>query len=120
MTLPSPSGRWVKKTFRGRVDRGEARILTGAGFPGHRLRLEVPGGTTLVTGTLLSVATDGTFVCVCVVEGIAWVGRTSENMEAIPPGMRKVMFTDTRPGVVLPIEPAHAAGLIQFRDSTAH
>jgi hypothetical protein len=39
------------------------------------------------------------------------VGRSEKKMEAIPPGMRLVMYGDSRPQVLLPIEPTHAAGL---------
>jgi len=119
MTLPSPGGRWMRKNLTARVDRGEARFLTGSRFPGRTLRVETPVGITEVTGTLFSVVADSTFTCVCVMDGTAWVGRSAKRMEAIPPGMRLVMFGDSRPQVVLPIEPIHAAALTRFRQNVS-
>ena len=70
-----------------------------------------PAGNTVITGTLVSVVTDGAFTCVCVAEGTASVGKSATSMEFVPPGMRKVMFSDKRPAAMLPIEPQHAEGL---------
>lgn len=113
--IPSPPGRWIQRGLRARVDRGEVLFQTGERFPGRTLRVETPVGVTEVTGTLFSVVTDSVFSCVCVLEGTAWVGRSEERMEAIPAGMRRVMFADTRPSVTLPIEPLHAADLARFQ-----
>jgi len=118
MTLPSPGGRWFRKNLTARVERGEARFLTGSDFPGRTLKVQSPVGMTQVTGTLFSVVTDSIFTCVCVLEGTAWVGRSEKKMEAIPAGMRLVMYGDTRPQVLLPIEPTHAAGLARVPHPT--
>ena len=111
VTLPVPSGRWFRRTMKAAVSRGEARLLTGAGFPGRVMYIDTPAGTTVLTGTLVSVVTDGTFTCVCVGEGIAQVGDSQKSMEFVPADMRKVMFADERPSVMLPIEAEHATGL---------
>jgi len=111
MHLPAPPGRWFGKAMRASVTKGEARILTGPRFPGQIMNIDTPAGNTVITGTLVSVVTDGVFTCVCVAEGTASVGKTATSMEFVPAGMRKVMFSDKRPAVMLPIEPEHAAGL---------
>ena len=69
VTLAAPSGRWIGKTMKASVIRGEARLMTGPGFSGRVMTIETPVGTTVLTGTLVSVVTDGTFTCVCVAEG---------------------------------------------------
>jgi hypothetical protein len=111
MHVPTPSGRWVGKNLHASVTKGEARLLTGSGFPGKIMDINTPAGNTVITGTLVSVVTDGAFTCVCVAEGTASVGKTATSMEFVPSGMRKIMFSDKRPAVMLPIEPEHAAGL---------
>ena len=85
--------------------------MTGPGFPGRVMTIETPAGTTVLTGTLVSVVTDGIFTCVCVAEGTAQAGMSPASMEFIPAAMRKVMFADERPSSMLPIEAEHAAGL---------
>ena len=111
VTLPNPPGRWFRRTMNASVTRGEARLMTGADFEGRVMTIETPAGTTVLTGTLVSVVTDGTFTCVCVAEGIAQAGKSQTSMEYVPATMRKVMFADDRPSAMLPIEAEHASGL---------
>ncbi|HET9232688.1 MAG TPA: FecR domain-containing protein [Candidatus Eisenbacteria bacterium] len=111
VTLPVPSGRWFRRTMKASVTRGEARLMTGADFHGRVMTIDTPAGTTILTGTLVSVVTDGTFTCVCVAEGTAQAGKSPTSMEFVPRDMRKVMFADKRPSVMLPIEAEHATGL---------
>jgi hypothetical protein len=111
MRLPTPPGRWIAKNMRAVVSKGEARLLTGPRFKGRGMDIGTPAGNTVITGTLVSVVTDGAFTCVCVTEGTASVGKSPTTMEFVPAGMRKVMWNDTRPAVMLPIEPEHGAGL---------
>ena len=111
MRLPTPAGRWMGKNMHAAVTKGEARLMTGPRFPGRTMNIDTPAGNTVITGTLVSVVTDGAFTCVCVSEGTASVGKSPSSMEFVPAGMRKVMFSDKRPAVMLPIEPEHAEGL---------
>jgi len=111
LDLPTPPGRWLGKNMRAAVTRGEARLFTGPRFPGRRMDIGTPAGNTVITGTLVSVVTDGAFTCVCVAEGTASVGNSGTSMESVPAGMRKVMFSDKRPAALLPIEAEHASGL---------
>jgi hypothetical protein len=111
LRLPTPPGRWMAKNMHAVVTKGEARLLTGPRFPGRTLDVGTPAGNTVITGTLVSVVTDGAFTCVCVSEGTASVGKSPTTMEFVPAGTRKLMFSDKRPAVMLPIEPEHAEGL---------
>jgi len=111
LQLPTPPGRWMAKNMHAVVTKGEARLLTGPRFPGRTMDIGTPAGGTVITGTLVSVVTDGVFTCVCVSEGTARVGKSPTTMEFVPAGMRKVMWSDKRPAVLLPIEPEHAEGL---------
>ena len=107
--IPVPRGRWLGKKMHGVVNNGEARLLTGPDFAGTTMDIWTEAGNTVVTGTLVSVVTNGELTCVCVAEGTARAGNKA--MDPIPAGMRKVMFTDNRPDEMLPIEAEHAAGL---------
>jgi len=111
MHVPTPGGRWMGKNMHATVTKGEARLLTGPRFPGRVMDIGTPAGTAMITGTVVSIVTDGAFTCVCVAEGTASVGKSATSMEFVPAGMRKVMFSDTRPAALLPIEAAHADGL---------
>ena len=110
--LPVPAGRWLGKNMHATVNSGEARLLTGPRFPGRTMDIWTRAGNTVITGTLVSVVTNGELTCVCVAEGTAKAGKKS--MEPVPAGMRKVMFTDNRPDQMVPIETEHAAGLAAF------
>jgi hypothetical protein len=115
-TLPPPPGRWFGRHVIGTVDHGEMRIMTGDRFPGHRLGIRTSDGITELTGTIVSVYKADPLTCVCVLEGTASVGVNRSDMEAIPAGMRKVMFTDGSKPLVTEIEPTHGAGLVAFAD----
>ncbi len=114
MTLPASPGRWYGRNVSCELDYGELLILTGPDFPGKRLVVQTPEGTTVVTATLISVFRDSTVTCVCVYHGTASVGIDAEDMEAVPSGMRKVMFSNGRPSIVTEIAPPHEEHLITF------
>ena len=56
--------------------------------------------------------------CVCVLEGVARIGKHDDHMDEVTPGLRKIMFGDGRPAEIVPIEPGHEASLEQFVAST--
>jgi ferric-dicitrate binding protein FerR (iron transport regulator) len=97
-----------------RLEAGELRIRTGPGFTGHRLSVRTTEGRTELSGTVVSVFKGGDFTCVCVLEGTARIGRSDATLEDVPAGMRKVMFADERPSMVVAIEPHHLEGLTAF------
>jgi hypothetical protein len=113
-TIPEAPGRWYGRSVASRVDMGELRILTGPEFSGMQLTVTTPEGQIEVTGTLVSVFRDSTVTCVCVHEGTAAVGITTDDMENIPPGKRKVMFADGSPPKVTDIAPPHMDHLVKF------
>jgi len=114
-TLPHSVTGWLgPKTAECRLERGEIRILTGPRFRGRRLLIETPEGVAEVSGTLLSVSRDETGTCVCVHAGVARVGVHPDNLETVPAGKRRVMFTDGRPPIITDIAPPHREGLIKF------
>ena len=71
-------------------------------------------GRTEITGTAVAVLKMPELTCVCVLEGTASIGRDADHLDAVPAGMRKVMFADGRPPLVVAIEPSHAERLRAF------
>ena len=118
MTVPNVPGRWYGRTLKTKLWRGEVRFLTGPGFAGHKLTVTTAEGTAEVAGTIVSVLRDDDMrvTCVCVMTGETSVGANKNDMEPIPPGMRKVMFGDGRDPMVVAIMPEHRDGLIPFVD----
>jgi hypothetical protein len=114
LKLPAAAGKWLGRTMRGRLEKGEVLALTGPEFPGARLVLETPEGKAEVSGTAIAVFRDEGVTCVCVLEGVASVGVDDNDLEAVPPGQRKVLFGDERSPQVLDIEPQHQKGLADF------
>jgi ferric-dicitrate binding protein FerR (iron transport regulator) len=112
-TVPQPPGRWFHRAAACSLMAGEIRIKTGPRFHGSKLRVYTPEGMAEITGTMLSVQCDGGGTCVCVVEGTAHVGVNEADLQAVPPGSRKVMLRDgTRK--IIPIQEAHRDGVIDF------
>lgn len=101
-----------------RLEAGELRIKTGPGFKGQRVSVRTSEGRTELSGTVVSVFKGGDFTCVCVLEGTARIGKSEATLEDIPPGMRKVMFADERPSIVVAMDPHHAEGLTEFVEAT--
>lgn len=117
VVLPRAPRRWLRRTMTARVNSGELRVKSGSGFPGRRLVVETDEGRTVMIGTTISVYKGADFTCVCVLEGIARIGRDEDHLDAIPAGMRKVMFADGRDPLVTEIEPHHKVDLELFEQS---
>jgi len=117
VVLPRAPRRLLRRTMTARVNSGELRVKSGPGFSGRRLVVETDEGRTVVIGTTISVYKGADFTCVCVLEGIARIGRDQDHLDAIPAGMRKVMFADGRAPLVTEIEPHHKADLELFEQS---
>ncbi|MCB1181942.1 FecR domain-containing protein [bacterium] len=100
--------------FEARVEGGEFRFKSGPAFRGHEMVIRTSEGDAHITGTTVAVYKDPDVTCVCVLEGTARIGRDGEHMDAVPAGMRKVMFADGSAPKVIPIEPGHRDGLIEF------
>lgn len=110
---PESPGRWWNTTVDCSLFTGEIRFKSGPKFAGRGIRFYTPHGMVVVTGTLLSVQTDANGTCVCVLEGEAMVGVDPTDLEAVTPGLRKVMMEDGTKEII-PIKPMHRDGVIQF------
>lgn len=113
MTLPASPGRWWNRSVDCTIYAGELRLKTGPRFPGDELRVFTPDGIVVVTGTLLSIQCDEKGTCVCVLEGTAHVGVDAEDLQPVPPGMRKVMMRDGT-NEIIPVKPMHRDGVLDF------
>ena len=102
------------------VHRGEYRIKTGPDFEGREIVMTTTEGQVEIIGTTIAVFKNDDLTCVCVLEGTASIGKDDDHMDAVPAGMRKVMFADGREPLLIPIESAHEASLIDFEKITAH
>jgi ferric-dicitrate binding protein FerR (iron transport regulator) len=112
-TLPdNPDG--DEYAYAATVHRGEFRIKTGPKFPGSEVLILTSEGRIEITGTTIAVYKNDEVTCVCVLEGTALIGKDGDHMDAISAGMRKVMFADGSDPAIIPIEPGHKAGLIEF------
>jgi ferric-dicitrate binding protein FerR (iron transport regulator) len=104
------------------VVEGELNMLTQAGFAGRELIVRTREARVEISGTLVSVARDGSGTCVCVLEGTAMVGPNANAMEPVQPGKRMVLPRQGDP-YITDVAPPHAEGLRKFvaghRDSTA-
>lgn len=102
------------------VHHGEFRIKTGPDFEGRQIVMTTTEGQIEIIGTTIAVFKNDDLTCVCVLAGTANIGKDDHHMDAIPAGMRKVMFADGRDPLIIPIEPGHEASLIEFEKITAH
>ena len=113
MSIPKMPGRWFGRAVACNLLNGEMRIKTGRDFPGRELTVFTPEGRVEITGTLLSIQRDETGTCVCVLEGVAHVGKNKNDMEAVEPGSRKVIHSDGTTEII-PVKPMHRDGVLDF------
>lgn len=116
VTVPNRPGRWTGRSMRGDVASGEIRVMSGPAFAGHSLHLFTPEGRIDLTGTIVSIFRNEELTCVCVLEGEAMIGEDDEHLDAVPEGMRKVMFSDGRPSLISEYAPEHVEGLREFQE----
>jgi ferric-dicitrate binding protein FerR (iron transport regulator) len=100
--------------YQATVHAGEFRVMTGPKFPGREVLVLTAEGRVEITGTTVAVFKDTDVTCVCVLEGTAMIGKDRDHLDAVPAGMRKVMFGDGREPMIIPIEPGHRDGLLEF------
>jgi len=100
--------------YQATVYEGEFRVKTGPKFPGNEMLLLTTEGRVEITGTSIAVYKDAEVTCVCVLEGTAMIGKDRDHLDAIPAGMRKVMFADGSDPLIIPIEAGHKDNLIEF------
>lgn len=119
MTLPPTPHRWWQRDLAFEIQSGEVLIETGPEFAGRELRVRTPEGLIVVTGTLLSIERSAGGTCVCVIEGVAQVGRDAKSLHPVPPGQRRVMLVDGS-AKVSEIVPPHRDALRDFHDRLHH
>ncbi len=118
-TLPdNPDG--DDYAYQTTVHKGEFRIKTGPEFPGSQVLILTTEGRIEITGTTIAVYKNDEVTCVCVLEGTALIGKDGAHLDAIGAGMRKVMFVDGSEPAIIPIEPGHEHGLLEFEGYNEH
>jgi len=100
--------------YQATIHDGEFRIKTGPKFLGREVLLLTSEGRVEITGTTVAVFKDVDVTCVCILEGSAMIGKDRDHLDRISAGMRKVMFADGREPLIIPIEPGHKDGLLEF------
>lgn len=113
--LPSTPGRWYGRTVDAFVGHGTLRVSTRPGFTGSRLVVTTPEAKIEVSGSTLAIICEEAGTCVCVLDGAVEVGPLAGDMEQVPGGMRRFVFTDgsTEMGEMRPME---RVKLTEFRD----
>ena len=113
VTIPAkPEGDETR--FTATVTLGELLVKTGPAFPGEELLILTSEGRIELTGTTIAVNKGDGFTCVCVLAGTARIGKDKADLEDIPAGMRKVMFADGSPSIIVDIEIGHEKDLTDF------
>lgn len=119
LSIPKMPGRWFGRAVACSLRAGELRIKTGKRFPGSELLVFTPEGRVEISGTLLSIQRDSGGTCVCVLEGIAYVGINQNDMQPVEPGYRKVMLRDGTVEII-PVKPMHQDGVLDFDKRVGH
>ena len=121
MTLPPPPGRWFDRRSEVYVRAGELRVATGSGFPGAQFAIVSPTAAVEVKGTTFAVIIEDQGTCVCVLEGMAVVGRLrggeQSDMVPVPGGMRRYVYRDGRLDPLHEMREEEQGKLAQFRES---
>lgn len=119
MTLPGLTRSLVRRGLASEFVSGEARVTTGAGFAGARLRFRTPEAHVEVTGTTLAVIRDSLATCVCVFEGTVSIGTRPNALTPVGPGSRRSVYRDGRPPFTEEIRPMERMKLEMLRDRGA-
>ena len=93
--VPGPS--WTGHgAWRGAVQDGEVRCVTGPDFSGRSLLIDGTSAAVEVTGTTLAIIAGRDSTCVCVFEGtVRQIDRNGRG-EPVAAGMRRTVYSDRR------------------------
>ncbi|MBD3237564.1 MAG: hypothetical protein GF330_12730 [Candidatus Eisenbacteria bacterium] len=116
MILPPTAGRWWGRSPRGRVEDGEVRFTTGAGFAGTELRIATAIAEVEVRGTTIAVIDSPEATCVCVYEGEVRMGPRDAAMQRLDAGRRRILYGDDRAPLEEEILPMERMKLQMLRD----
>lgn len=116
--LPRSPGRWFGRTVEAFVRHGTLRVSTRPGFAGSRLVVTTPEAKIEVSGSTLAIICEEAGTCVCVLDGAVEVGPLAGDMQQVPGGMRRFVFTDgsTEMDEMRPME---RVKLTEFRERAA-
>jgi hypothetical protein len=116
LRLPRSAGRWVGRTVRARVTRGEIRFTTGPAFAGARLLIETTFADVELLGSTIAVIENDDYTCVCAYEGTVRVGPRDGPLSPLPAGMRRFTYGDGRPPLTQDLAPMERMKLQMLRD----
>lgn len=122
LTVPPTPHRWFDRRSELHIRKGEVRFTTGSQFPGSHLQIHTPDAAVEIVGTTFAVIAQTNGTCVCVLEGVAKVGRLvnekGADMEPIPGGHLRFVYRDARtPSALDDMRPWERGLLAQFRES---
>jgi ferric-dicitrate binding protein FerR (iron transport regulator) len=117
LTVPDGLRRWLGRRAEFAVLGGEARVVTGPGFPGARLEISTTNAQVDVIGTTFAVIADADSTCVCVLEGTAQLSMGSAPAMPVPPMMRGTIRMPDGSTTMEPIRPMEERKLSDLRAS---
>jgi len=121
LTLPPPPARWINRHTEVHVRYGDIRVTTGPKFHGTRLDVVTPDAAVNVTGTTLAVIVQTNGTCVCVLEGVARVGRMVDGLptdvQPVPGGRLRFVWKGDKPPSTDHMRDMERAKLTEFRDA---
>ena len=124
LTIPPPPHRWFNRRSEMHIRMGEVRFATGVRFPGAHLQIHTNEAAVEIVGTTFAVIAQKNGTCVCVLEGVAKVGRVlnqrGTDMQPVPGGHLRFVYRDEqRPSALDDMRPWERGLLAQFDKSMA-
>jgi hypothetical protein len=116
MTLPGLPRLLRRRGLVSEFLSGEARVTSGAGFAGARLRFRTPEAHVEMSGTTIAMIRDSLATCVCVFEGTASMGTRPDALEPVAAGLRRSVYRDGRAPFTEEIRPMERMKLEMLRD----
>ncbi|MGE5176196.1 MAG: FecR domain-containing protein [Hyphomicrobiales bacterium] len=122
ITIPPPPHRWFGRSTEMHIRGGEVRFATGVDFHGAHLKIHTREAAVEVVGTTFAVITQSNGTCVCVLDGVAKVGRLvdekGQDMVPVPGGRLRFVYADEKKPMALDdMRPWERGLLSNFRDS---
>lgn len=122
ITIPQPPRRWFNRRSEMQIRMGEVRFATGVYFPGAHMRIHTQDAAVEIVGTTFAVIAQHNGTCVCVLEGVAKVGRVvnaaGTDMQPVPGGHLRFIYRDAnRPPGTDEMRPWERGLLSQFNES---
>jgi ferric-dicitrate binding protein FerR (iron transport regulator) len=119
LAVPTPLGRWFRRSSTCELRRGEARVATTSHFVGAKLSIRTNLAVIEVTGTTLAVFAGQDSTCLCVLEGSATMIDRGGTRSSVAAGNRVTLFQDARAPRREAILPMERMKLQMMRDDAA-